>query len=168
MATRATQVDASGGVTSQDDPELWQAAVAAGLFQTVATEVSDSPVLLEALAGFAPAEWVDRLRRTTGSGGGGVGVGVVEPPWPGERLTARELDVLRMLPSRLTQSEIAEELGVSVNTVKYHVKVVYRKLGVASRSEAATAAARMARARPHAQVPGPGHASAPRSDRDVG
>ena len=45
--------------------------------------------------------------------------------------------MLRYLPSRLTLREIAAELSVSVNTLKFHLKVVYRKLGVGSRAEAA-------------------------------
>ncbi len=48
-------------------------------------------------------------------------------------LTSRELVVLRYLESRLTTSEIGNELYVSVNTVRTHVKAVYRKLGVGSR-----------------------------------
>jgi LuxR family transcriptional regulator, maltose regulon positive regulatory protein len=52
-----------------------------------------------------------------------------------EGLTAREVDVLRMLPSA-TNVEIAADLYVSVNTVKTHLKSIYRKLGVASRDGA--------------------------------
>jgi LuxR family maltose regulon positive regulatory protein len=57
-----------------------------------------------------------------------------------EPLTDRERDVLRFLPSRLTVREIADELYVSVNTLKFHLKVIYRKLGVTSRAEAAAKA----------------------------
>ena len=55
-------------------------------------------------------------------------------------LTDRERDVLRLLPSRLTLNEIAGELFVSVNTVKFHLRVVYRKLGVNGREAAADVA----------------------------
>ena len=48
--------------------------------------------------------------------------------------------MLRFLPSRLTVREIADELYVSVNTLKFHLKVIYRKLGVTSRAEAAAKA----------------------------
>ena len=44
--------------------------------------------------------------------------------------------VLRYLSSRLTYREIAAALYISVNTLKTHVKSVYRKLEVASRQEA--------------------------------
>jgi LuxR family transcriptional regulator, maltose regulon positive regulatory protein len=48
-------------------------------------------------------------------------------------LTDRELHVLRYLPSLLSASEIAAELYVSLNTVKTHLRNIYRKLGVSSR-----------------------------------
>ena len=51
-------------------------------------------------------------------------------------VSERELDVLRDLPARLTVNEIAEAQGVSENTVKSHVRSIYQKLGVSSRSEA--------------------------------
>jgi LuxR family transcriptional regulator, maltose regulon positive regulatory protein len=53
-----------------------------------------------------------------------------------EILTERELLVFRYLPSRLTNAEIAGECFMSVNTVKTHLKSIYSKLGVSSRSEA--------------------------------
>jgi LuxR family maltose regulon positive regulatory protein len=60
-----------------------------------------------------------------------------------EPLTERERDVLRLLPSRLTLGEIAKELYVSVNTLKFHLRVIYRKLNVNSREEAAAVARSM-------------------------
>jgi LuxR family transcriptional regulator, maltose regulon positive regulatory protein len=62
---------------------------------------------------------------------------VASPP-PGllEPLSDRERDVLRLLPTLLPNTEIAGELFVSVNTVKTHVKSIYRKLDVSSRREA--------------------------------
>ena len=56
-----------------------------------------------------------------------------------EQLSDREVTVLRYLCSRLTYQEIASALYVSLNTLKSHVKSVYRKLGVASRREAVEA-----------------------------
>jgi LuxR family maltose regulon positive regulatory protein len=53
-----------------------------------------------------------------------------------EQLSDREILVLRYLPSRLSNPEIARNLYVSVNTLKTHLKHIYRKLGVANRSEA--------------------------------
>jgi LuxR family maltose regulon positive regulatory protein len=51
-------------------------------------------------------------------------------------LTIAELRVLRFLPSHRSFREIAAQLEVSANTVKTQAHAVYRKLGVASRSEA--------------------------------
>jgi LuxR family maltose regulon positive regulatory protein len=49
-------------------------------------------------------------------------------------LSPAERRVLRLLMTRLTQREIANELYVSLNTVKTHARVIYRKLGVGSRT----------------------------------
>ena len=53
-----------------------------------------------------------------------------------EVLSERELAVLRLLKTELNQREIAEALSVSFNTVKTHVKSIYRKLDVATRPDA--------------------------------
>jgi LuxR family maltose regulon positive regulatory protein len=58
-------------------------------------------------------------------------------------LSAREVTVLRYLCSRLTYHEIAVALFVSLNTLKSHVRTVYRKLGVASRGDAVDAGRRL-------------------------
>jgi LuxR family maltose regulon positive regulatory protein len=53
-----------------------------------------------------------------------------------EPLSAREKAVLRYLPTDLSKAEIAAELFVSVNTVKTHMKNIYRKLDVTDRAQA--------------------------------
>ena len=53
-----------------------------------------------------------------------------------EPLTERETSVLCHLPTLMSNHEIADVMHVSVNTVKTHLKSLYRKLGVASRREA--------------------------------
>lgn len=60
---------------------------------------------------------------------------------PREELTERELVLLRLLPSELSQREIAAALYISINTVKTHVRGIYRKLNVDAR-DAAVARAR--------------------------
>jgi DNA-binding CsgD family transcriptional regulator len=51
-------------------------------------------------------------------------------------LSTRELDCLKWAADGKTNWEIAQILGVSENTVRFHMKNVYRKLGVGSRSQA--------------------------------
>jgi LuxR family maltose regulon positive regulatory protein len=53
-----------------------------------------------------------------------------------EPLTERERAVLDYLPTMMSNAEIAQQLLVSVNTVKTHLKAVYRKLGVERRRDA--------------------------------
>jgi ATP/maltotriose-dependent transcriptional regulator MalT len=55
-------------------------------------------------------------------------------------LSERELEVLRLLASSLSQREIAGELFVSFSTVKSHVRSIFRKLGVDARADAVTRA----------------------------
>jgi LuxR family maltose regulon positive regulatory protein len=62
---------------------------------------------------------------------------------PALALTARELEVLRELPNLNTVDEIAEVLFVSVNTVKTHLRSLYRKLQVGSRRAAVAEARRL-------------------------
>lgn len=54
----------------------------------------------------------------------------------GEELTAKELEVLRLLATRLSRREIGQRLYVSLNTVKTHQRALYRKLGVEDRTAA--------------------------------
>jgi LuxR family transcriptional regulator, maltose regulon positive regulatory protein len=55
-------------------------------------------------------------------------------------LTHGETRVLHYLPTNLSSREIADELYVSVNTIKTHQRHLYQKLGARSRSEAVTQA----------------------------
>jgi LuxR family maltose regulon positive regulatory protein len=61
-------------------------------------------------------------------------------PTATDQLSPQELRVLRLMAAGRSNTEIAAELVVSVNTVKVHVKNIYRKLNVTSRLEAASAA----------------------------
>jgi LuxR family maltose regulon positive regulatory protein len=54
----------------------------------------------------------------------------------GEALSTRELAVLRLLPTGLSQREIGDRLYVSMNTVKTHLRNVYRKLDAPTREDA--------------------------------
>jgi ATP/maltotriose-dependent transcriptional regulator MalT len=100
---------------AQIDATTWEAAWAEGR----AMSLDDAYALaLEELPSFAP-----------------------ETPSPSARentydLTERELEVLRLLVAGLTYGEIATHLVVSFHTVHAHVRSVYAKLGVTSRSQA--------------------------------
>jgi DNA-binding NarL/FixJ family response regulator len=59
-----------------------------------------------------------------------------------EPLTTREREVLRLLASGLTNKEIAQRLGVTDHTIKFHVNGILGKLGAATRTEAVVEAAR--------------------------
>jgi LuxR family maltose regulon positive regulatory protein len=131
-------------------------AAAHGMLQTVASEGAELLELVEQAAWRAPPPWMDRLRR--------LGATTRGNPRPGRRdpdlaLTDRERDVLRFLPSRLTLREIANELYISVNTLKFHLKIIYRKLGVTSRAEAAEVARRLTNVRRPILTPPTSHPS---------
>jgi DNA-binding CsgD family transcriptional regulator len=97
-------------------------------------------LLLEAVAADAPgdteaalaAELAGLLGEVTRPAPASAG----PPPWPAEPLTVSETRVLRYLPTHLGAPEIAAELYLSANTVKTHLRHLYRKLGAHNRREA--------------------------------
>jgi DNA-binding NarL/FixJ family response regulator len=58
-------------------------------------------------------------------------------------LTQREVEVLALVAAGLRNAEIAERLYLTPKTVSHHLSAIYAKLGVASRFEAAQAAAQL-------------------------
>ncbi len=97
-----------------------------------------TPVLkMAAEHDIAPA-YAGRLLGTDNKGDDArTGQGLLEP------LSARELDVLRLLGSDLNGPDIARELFVSLNTVRTHTKNIFAKLGVNNRRAAVHRAAEL-------------------------
>jgi LuxR family maltose regulon positive regulatory protein len=83
-------------------------------------------------AGTAQWSWVRDLVDTGAERAGAA----ARPPSLVESLTDRELTVLRYLQGAMANCEIAGDLSVSVNTVKTHVRNIYRKLTVTGRRAA--------------------------------
>ena len=116
-------------------PHPWMALLTHAVLGEVALERADG-IEAEAHAAAAVAllkrypdagilqQRVDHLRR-------GVELTRVAEP-----LTGAEHKVLDLLPTYYTEAQIAEQLFISRNTVKTHLKSVYRKLGAATRAEA--------------------------------
>lgn len=60
-----------------------------------------------------------------------------------EKLTPRELEVLQLLAEGQTNKRIAQQLGVSSHTIKFHVNALMGKLGAQNRTEAVVRATRL-------------------------
>jgi two-component system, NarL family, nitrate/nitrite response regulator NarL len=114
--------------------------------------LSDDPVAVNRLRALAPSAWgvipetpdTGALRAAARAVAQGFVVlppelNILEPIRASndfEPLTARELEVLRLLVDGMANKRIALELGIAESTVKYHLEGIYAKLGVRSRSQA--------------------------------
>jgi len=81
------------------------------------------------------ARILDQLARAAPASSPAAGQRLPEQP-----LTPTEIRVLRYLPTHLSAPEIGAELHVSTSTVKTHMRNLYAKLGVHSRTEAVASA----------------------------
>jgi len=123
-------------LTTFDDDEVLSAALRAGVSGFVLKDASPED-LMRAVRAVAGGEgWLDpavtgrvlaAYRRPEPAGGSSVAV---------EELTARELDVVRLIGRGLTNGEIADALYVSEGTVKTHIGHVFAKLGLRDRAAA--------------------------------
>jgi LuxR family maltose regulon positive regulatory protein len=117
----------------------------AGYVRTFVDEGAPMARLLRALrscSSAVSAEYTSQLLDAFGLSGASAALPEAEPD-PSrsaalalESLTDREMQVLRLLTTELSGPEIAQELYLSVNTVKTHTKRIYDKLGAHSRYEA--------------------------------
>ncbi len=118
----------------------------AGKILEEALHTADELDVLRPLA-IAPPEVIDLLMERVGAYGPREALAqrlfALRPPSDARRaqsLTPREREVLTLLPSHLSQEQMAAELHLSVNTVKTHIRIIYSKLGAGSRHDAVAAA----------------------------
>ncbi len=103
-----------------------------GFVRIITDEGAPMTALLRAVAaGGAAAGFARRLLAGLDSGGNGESPAELVDP-----LSARELDVLRLLTTDLDGPDIARRLFLSVNTVRTHTRNIYAKLGVTNRRAA--------------------------------
>ena len=128
---QATQIIA---LTSYGDEELVQAALEAGAIGYLLKNVSARELLdaIHAAKSGQPTLSPEAARALINA--------TTRPPAPGHDLTNREHEVLSLMVEGLNNTQIAERLSVSPFTVKNHVSNILSKLGVATRTEAATLA----------------------------
>ena len=110
-------------------------------------------VLKAGAAGFIPKASTTQVMlsaiRLVLSGGVYLPPQMIAPPHPQQaqanvsELTARQLDILRLLAKGLSNKQICRDLNLSEGTVKSHILAVYRVLLVNNRTEAAMAAKRL-------------------------
>jgi LuxR family transcriptional regulator, maltose regulon positive regulatory protein len=117
------------------DALLWlaQARHRAGSEESARAARGEARLALEDLAelGILAERWEATERLLNGEDAGPA----VAPPLRIDELSARELDVLQMLPTALSEAEIGQELFISYHTVHSHVRTIYRKLGTSSRAQ---------------------------------
>jgi two-component system, NarL family, response regulator LiaR len=127
-----------------DDDELGMLGIRAGAsgYVTKDVDVVHLPGMLERVAAGEPAvtprftaKLIDELRRLPEAGKG------MRPVRSG--LSSREWEVLDQLSAGKSEDEIADDLVLSVETVRSHVKSLHRKLGVHTRAELLDAVRRL-------------------------
>lgn len=132
---------------SEDEDDLFEAIKAGArgyLFKSLDARQLRS--MIEAVergeAAITPATAARILARWASPSGGAV----VPEPGTGnngpDRLTPRELDVLKLVTTGLRNKEIGARLGIAENTVKYHLRNILEKLHAESRTELAARAVR--------------------------
>lgn len=136
-------------LTVWDDDENVYQALAAGasgylLKGDAASKVAESlTVLKDGGAPISPTiarRLLDDFRSRSAGGGSPSSAG--QPPDAND-LTGREREIIELFAKGATYDEVAKMLAMSVNTVRHHVRGMYRKLHVCSKAEAVTVAYRL-------------------------
>ncbi len=137
-----------------DDYELGLLAVRAGAggFLSKDLEIEALPRALEGLrqgeAAISRKMTLSLIERLREAPSGSAGMRPVKSP-----LTAREWEVIDLLKESKTNDQIADELVLSPETIRSHMKNILRKLKVGSRQEAVAAADEMRKAAPPIEGP---------------
>lgn len=129
-------------LTVSEDDQDFLAAIRCGADGYLVKSIRPESLFQE-LRGLAQGE-VPISRAMTGKLLRQIARTVSVPPTPvlSVALSERELQVLRMVAEGLSNEEIATELGISVNTVRNHVRNILEKLGLRNRVQAAVYAVR--------------------------
>ena len=126
-------VSSAEGSADTSQLHLLQALELGGRHSLVDIFAQAGPAVVQLVAGLPGVRTDFReiiLRRSRELYSPASGEELVDP------LTDRELEILSYLPSRFTNSEMAQRCYVSVNTIKTHMTHIYRKLEVANRNGA--------------------------------
>jgi ATP/maltotriose-dependent transcriptional regulator MalT len=121
------------------ESEEVRAALAAALRASPAFEVVDAGAAVADVAGDIELVVVAREPR----GGSRLRGAIAHDATSAPVLTRREREILALLADGFGNKQIAARLGISTNTVKTHLELLFDKLDVSTRTEAVTAAARM-------------------------
>jgi two-component system, NarL family, response regulator NreC len=116
-------------LTMQEDPQYARTALAAGASAYVLKEGADTE-LVEAIRRAAAGEVYLNPQL-----GAKIAAAPPAPAGPPDDLTAREVEILRLIALGHTNTEIGEQLFLSVRTVESHRAHVQQKLGRTSRAE---------------------------------
>ena len=129
-------------LSGSDDPELIQDALRRGASAFILKQIDprDLPgAIRQAVEGTVHTA-IGRAEDTNGAE-------------PAGGLTPKELDVLSRVARGLSNKEISKELWLSEQTIKFHLTNIYRKLGVANRTEATRYAYQQGLVRPYDEAP---------------
>ena len=114
-------------LTMQNEPAYARSALSAGVLGYVLKESADAELIEAIRAAVAGEQYLNpRL---------GAKVAAEPPPGPPDGLSERELEILRLIALGYTNSQVAEELFLSVRTVETHRAHIQQKLGLGDRAE---------------------------------